>query len=192
MKLNFRFQEDILPRLSAIQPEQATGKAKELLDAVRAKLSITPNMTRVMANSPAVLEGYLSFSGALAGGSLNAKLREQIALEVGEQNSCQYCVSAHAAIGKMTGLSDAEIEAAREAKSSAAKSAAALAFARQIVVKQGRATQTDVDTVRNAGFTDGEITEIIAHVALNIFTNYFNNTTDVEIDFPKIELRKSA
>ena len=181
-----------MPRLSAIQPDKATGKAKELLDAVQAKLSIIPNMTRVMANSAAVLEAYLSFSGALAGGSLNAKLREQIALEVGEQNSCQYCVSAHSAIGRMTGLSDAEIEAAREAKSNTVKPAAALAFARQIVAKQGRATQADVDAVRNAGFTDGEIAEIIANVALNIFTNYFNNTADVEVDFPKIALRKSA
>ena len=181
-----------MSRLSAIQPDKATGKAKELLDAVQAKLSITPNMTRVMANSAAVLEAYLSFSGALAGGLLNAKLREQIALEVGEQNSCQYCVSAHTAIGRMTGLSDSEIEAAREAKSNAAKPAAALAFARQIVAKQGRATQADVDAVRNAGFTDGEIAEIIANVALNIFTNYFNNTADVEVDFPKIALRRSA
>jgi uncharacterized peroxidase-related enzyme len=185
-------QEDFMSRLSAIQTEQATGKSKQLLEAVQAKLSITPNMTRVMANSPAVLETYLSFSGALAGGALNAKLREQIALEVGEQNACQYCVSAHAAIGKMTGLTDAEIGAAREANASSAKSAAALAFARQIVAKQGRATQADFDAVRNAGFTDGEIAEIIAHVALNIFTNYFNNTAGVEVDFPKIALRKSA
>ena len=181
-----------MSRLKTIQTDTAAGKARELLEAVQAKLSITPNMTRVMANSPAVLEAYLSFSGALAGGSLNAKLREQIALTVGEQNSCQYCVSAHTAIGRTSGLSDTEIEAAREAKSSAAKSAAALAFARQIVAKQGRATQADVDAVRNAGFNDGEIAEIIAHVALNIFTNYFNNTADVDVDFPKIALRKSA
>lgn len=181
-----------MSRLSVIQTEKASGKARELLEAVQAKLSITPNMTRVMANSPAVLEGYLAFSGALAGGSLNAKLREQIALEVGEQNTCQYCVSAHSVIGKMTGLSEAEIEAARDAKSSLPKSTAALAFARQIVAKQGRANQADVDAVRNAGFSDGEIAEIIAHVALNIFTNYFNNTADVDVDFPKVELRKTA
>ena len=126
-----------MSRLSAIQPETATGKAKQLLDAVQAKLKITPNMTRVMANSPAVLEAYLSFSGALAGGALPAKLREEIALEVGEQNACQYCVSAHTAIGKMTGLSDFEIGAARDAKSGSSKNAAALKFAREIVSKKG-------------------------------------------------------
>ena len=181
-----------MARLQIVDPENSTGKARDLLDAVQKKLGLVPNMVRVMANSPAVLEAYLSFNGALAAGSLNAKLREQIALEVGEQNGCQYCVSAHTAIGKMTGLSESEIESAREARSSAPKPAAALAFARQIVAKQGRTTQSDLDAVRGAGFADNEIAEIIAHVALNIFTNYFNNTADVEVDFPKIALRKSA
>jgi uncharacterized peroxidase-related enzyme len=181
-----------MSRLPAIQTETATGKAKELLEAVQAKLKITPNMTRVMANSPAVLQGYLSFSGALAAGALDPKLREQIALEVGEQNSCQYCVSAHTAIGKMTGLSDSEIEAARDARSALPKNTAALAFARQIVAKQGRPSDADLEAVRRAGFNDGEIAEIIAHVALNVFTNYFNNSAQVEVDFPKIALRQSA
>jgi len=181
-----------MSRLPAIQTENATGKAKELLEAVQAKLKITPNMTRVMANSPAVLQGYLSFSGALAAGALEPKLRELIALEVGEQNSCQYCVSAHTAIGKMTGLSEGEIEAARDARSSSAKNAAALKFAREIVAKHGRATDADLQAVRQAGFNDAEIAEIIAHVALNVFTNYFNNTAEVEVDFPKIALRAHA
>ena len=86
-----------MSRLQAIQPDAATGKANELLDAVQAKLKITPNMTRVMANSP-VLEAYLGFSGALSRGALDAKLQEEIALEVGEQNSCQYCVSSRRTI----------------------------------------------------------------------------------------------
>ena len=181
-----------MSRLPALQTETAPGKSKQLLEAVQAKLKITPNMTRVMANSPAVLEAYLSFSGALASGTLGAKLGEQIALEVGEQNSCEYCVSAHTAIGKMTGLSDGEIAAARDARSESAKHAAALQFARAIVAKKGLATDADVQAVRSAGFTDGQIAEIIAHVALNIFTNYFNNTAGVEVDFPKIALRQSA
>ena len=181
-----------MSRLAAIQPQAATGKAKELLDAVQAKLKITPNMTKVMANSPAVLEAYLSFSGALGNGALDPKLREEIALEVGEQNSCQYCVSAHTAIGKLTGLTDSEINQAREAKSGSARNGAALQFVREVVVKRGRATDEDVEAVRRVGFSDGEIAEIIAHVALNIFTNYFNNTAEVEVDFPKIALRQSA
>ena len=177
-----------MPRLNPIQPDQATGKAKELLDAVQAKLKITPNMTRVMANSPAVLEGYLSFSGALAGGSLDAKLREQLAIEVAEQNSCQYCLSAHTAFGKMTGLSDAELASARQAPNNVA----ALRFAQSLVAGKGHIGESEFEAVRRAGFSDGEIAEIIAHVALNIFTNYFNNAAGVEVDFPKIALGKSA
>jgi uncharacterized peroxidase-related enzyme len=181
-----------MTRLQAIQTESATGKAKELLEAVHAKLKITPNMTRVMANSAAVLQGYLSFSGALAGGMLDPKLREEIALEVGEQNACQYCVSAHTFIGKSVGLSDSEIEAAREANANSPKNAAALRFARQIVASHGRPSDAEFEAVRKAGFSDGEIAEIIAHVALNVFTNYFNNTAGVEVDFPKIALRQHA
>ena len=107
-----------MSRLPAIQTQAASGKVRELLDAVEARLQLTPNMTRVMANSPAVLEAYLSFSGALAGGALSAKLRTKLALQVGELNLCQYCLSAHTARGKMTGLTDVEIEAARTASSS--------------------------------------------------------------------------
>lgn len=181
-----------MARLPAVQREAARGKAKELLEAVQSKLGITPTMTKVMANSPAVLEAYLAFSGALSAGELNTGLREQLALEVGEQNSCQYCVSAHTAIGKMAGLSDSEIAAARDAKSEVFKNAAALKFAHAIVAKRGMATDADLEAVRGAGFTDGEIAEIIAHVALNTFTNYFNNTAEVEVDFPKIALRRGA
>jgi uncharacterized peroxidase-related enzyme len=182
----------MMSRLVAIEPEHATGKAKELLDGVHAKLKMTPNMMRVMANSPAVLQAYLSFSGALTGGLLDAKLRELLALTVGEENACQYCVSAHTAIGKMTGLSDAEIEAARDGGSDSPKRAAALAFARRVNETRGQATDADLEAVRKAGYSDGDIAEIIAHVALNIFTNYFNNTAAVEVDFPKITLRRTA
>ena len=175
-----------MSRLPAIQLDKATGKAKELLDGVQAKLKITPNMTRVMANSPAVLQAYLSFNSAVAGGALDAKLREQIALEVGEQNACQYCVSAHTAIGRMVGLSDPEMEAARGAASSSPKHAAALEFARQLVAKRGLLTDADIEAVRRAGFTDAEIAEIIAHVALNIFTNYFNHVAGTTLDFPAV------
>src|SRR5690349_15561193 len=99
-------------RFTPVDPSTAQGKVKNLLDAVQAKLGIIPNMTRVMAQAPAVLEAYIFFSGALAGGQLNAKLREQIAIVCAEANTCQYCLSAHTAIGKMVGLGDGEIASA--------------------------------------------------------------------------------
>src|SRR3978361_95611 len=102
-----------MSRLHAVDPSTATGKAKELLDAVKGKLGIVPNMTRVMAASPVVLESYLAFSGALSGGLLDAKTREQLALLTAQENHCDYCLSAHTAIGKMVGLNDGEIVASR-------------------------------------------------------------------------------
>lgn len=181
-----------MSRLPAIQTETAPANAKELLEAVQAKLKITPNMARVMANSPAVLQGYLSFAGALEHGALHAKVREQLALVVSEENACQYCVSAHTAIGKMVGLTAAETEAARNARAESAKIEAALRFAQLVNEKKGRVTDADFAQVRAAGWNDAEIAEIIAHVALNVFTNYFNTVAQVEVDFPKIALHAAA
>ncbi len=181
-----------MSRISAVNPESAEGKTKALLDGVQAKLGMTPNMMRTMANSPAVLEGYLNFSGALGHGLLPARLREEIALAVGEANRCAYCVSAHTAIGGMAGLQADEIAAARQSSSTDPKQDAALKFARALSVKRGEVTDAEVQAVKDAGYADGEIAEIIAHVALNVFTNYFNLAAQTEIDFPKVAIGKGA
>src|SRR3984957_8911519 len=122
-----------MSRLQPLDPSTATGKAKELLDAVKGKLGIVPNMTRVMASSPVVLESYLGFSGALAGGFLDAKTREQIALVTAQENHCDYCLSAHTAIGKMVGLNHDQIVASREGSGSSPKTTAALIFAKRVL-----------------------------------------------------------
>jgi uncharacterized peroxidase-related enzyme len=173
-----------MPRLQAIYPETATGKAKELLDAVQKKYGLTPNLTRTFANSPAVLETYLGF-GALDGGSLSPALREQISLAVGEINSCEYCLAAHTSIGKMVGLSEEQILESRNASSADSRDDAALRFAKAVVKKQGWVSNEDLARVRQAGYSDGEIAEIVANAVKNIFTNYFNHVADTEVDFPK-------
>lgn len=181
-----------MARLRIIDPKQATGKAKDLLDAVQAKLKITPNMTKVMANSPAVLESYVSFSSALNSGALGTRVREQIALVVGQDNSCEYCLSAHTAIGRMVGLSESEISDGRHGTSTDAKNAAVLSLARVIVQERGLVAGQAVEDARRAGLSDGEIAEVIANVALNVFTNYFNNVAQVDIDFPKVALNRTT
>lgn len=175
-------------RIQAVDPSTATGKAKELLDAVKGKLGLVPNMTRVMAASPAVLESYLAFSGALAGGLLDARTREQLALLTAQQNHCDYCLSAHTAIGKMVGLNHDQIAASRAGDGSSPRTTAALTFAKT----KGQVGEAELAAVRNAGFSEGEIAEIIAHVALNAFTNYFNVAADVEIDFPRVSYSEVA
>jgi uncharacterized peroxidase-related enzyme len=159
---------------------------------VKAKLGIVPNMTRAMANSPAVLEGYLGLSGALAGGALEPQIREELALVTAENNGCDYCLSAHTALGKMAGLSEQQILSSREGRGTTERATAALTFAKQILGGKGHVNDGDLRAARAAGFTDGEIAEIIAHVALNVLTNYFNTVTQVDIDFPKVSHAKIA
>ncbi len=177
-----------MSRLNALDPQTTTGKVKDLLAGVQKKLGVTPNMMRTLANSPAALKGYLDFSGALEAGILSAKLREQLAIAIAEANACEYCLSVHTAIGKTVGLNEDEISASRRSTSSEAKTEAALNFAHQIVVARGQVSDADVNRLREAGYSDGEIVEIIAHIALNNFTNYFNNIAQVVLDFPRVPL----
>ena len=176
-----------MSRIHQIAPDSATGKAKELLDAVKGKLGLVPNITRAMANSPAVLEGYLGLNGALGKGSLSAKNREQIALAVGQANQCDYCLAGHSAIGKMVGLTPDQILDSRRGTAIDPKSDAVIRFARKLVDERGRVSDADVAEVRAAGLDDGAIAEVVANVALNIFTNYFNHVAETDIDFPKVE-----
>ncbi|MDX2017486.1 MAG: carboxymuconolactone decarboxylase family protein [Planctomycetota bacterium] len=174
-----------MPRLAPVALASAQGKSKELLTGVQKKFGMVPNMMATMAQSPAALDGYLAFSGALAGGTLDARVREQIALIVGQQNACDYCVAAHTAIGKMVGLADSDILSARRASAPSPKVAAILTLASRLVETRGHATEADLAAARSAGVSDAEIAETVANVALNIYTNYFNHVAATTIDFPK-------
>lgn len=177
-----------MARLIALSPDEATGKTKELFTAIKGKLGVVPNMMRTMGNSPALLEGYLNLSGALSHGTLGAKTGELLALAVSQNNSCDYCVSAHSYIGEKLAHIDADtLQDARKANAADAKTDAALKFAITLVDKKGIVSSADVDTIKAAGYNDGEIAEIVGHVALNILTNYFNNTANTEIDFPAVK-----
>ena len=176
-----------MPRIDAIETTEAAPKAKSLLEGVQKKLGMTPNLMSTMANSPAVLEAYLGFSNSLGQSSLSAKLREQIALTVGQVNQCGYCLAAHSALGKMAGLGDEEIADSRRGASTDRKTEAVLQFARKIVTERGLVSDDDVQSVRAAGVSDAEIAETVAAVALNIFTNYFNHVAGTEVDFPEVE-----
>jgi uncharacterized peroxidase-related enzyme len=175
-----------MQRIAAVNPAEATGKAKQLLDGVQSKLGMTPNLMKTLAAGPVALEAYLNFGAALGTGKLDAKFREQIALAVAQANSCEYCLSAHSAIGKMVGLNPQEITASREAHSADAKRDAGLQFVQALVVQRGVVSDQALAQVKAAGFSDGDIAEIVANVAVNIFTNYFNHVARTDVDFPRV------
>lgn len=176
-----------MPRINPVDPAHAEGKAKTLLDAVKSKLGLVPNMTRTMAVAPATLDAYLAFSGALAGGALNAKVREQIALAVGETNQCGYCLSAHTLIGSKVGLGADDVAAARRATAADPKVAAILKLARALVVQKGEVSDAALAEAKAAGLGDGDVLETVANVALNIYTNYVNHVARTAIDFPEVK-----
>jgi uncharacterized peroxidase-related enzyme len=175
-----------MQRIAAVNPAEASGKAKQLLDGVQAKLGMTPNLMKTLATGPAALEGYLNFSAALGTGHLDAKFREQIALAVAQANSCEYCLSAHTAIGKMVGLKPEEIGTSRHAHSADTKRDVGLQFVQALVMQRGEVSDQAIAEVKAAGYTDGDIAEIVANVAVNIFTNYFNHVARTDVDFPVV------
>ncbi len=175
------------PGLSLIEPETATGEAASLLAATQKALGVTPNMTKAMANSPAALKGYLDFSGALRDGSLPTAVRERIALLVAQENSCDYCLSAHTYIAtKLAGLTEAEATSARKGQAGDPQAAGALTFAAALVRNHGTISDDELAAARDGGLSDGQVAEVVAHVALNIFTNYLNKAGRVDIDWPLV------
>jgi uncharacterized peroxidase-related enzyme len=174
-----------MSRIAIPTVELSPAASKPLLDAVHKQLGVVPNLMKMVGNSPAALEGYLSLSGAVGKGVLDLGTRERIALTVAQFNQCDYCLAAHSYLGKnMARISDEEILAARSATSASEKTAAALAFAQNVLERRGMVSDAELSAVRNAGFDDAAIVEIVANVALNVLTNYVNNVAVTDLDFP--------
>ena len=175
-----------MPRIPAVDRASATGATRELLDGVHAAIGVVPNIFATFVQSPKVLEGFLALNTALGKGLLSAQLREQIALAVACENACDYCASAHTALGKGAGVGAEELTRNLRGRSADAQVQAALSFARKVVAQRGRVLDGDVQALRDAGFGDGEVVEIVTHIGVNLFTNYFNHIVDTEIDFPVV------
>lgn len=177
-----------MQRLSAVNRELAEDRTRELFDEIETDLGSVPNMLRTMAHSPVVLEAYMAFHYALRGGHLPLALREQIAITVAAANRNDYDLCRHTKLGRIAGLNARELVAARVAQGEDAKTTAALVFARRIVTQRGGLIDADFDFIRAAGYTDAQIAEIIAHVALNNFSNQFNAVVKTELDLPEVAL----
>ena len=181
-----------MSRLAIPTREDSPLKSMPLLDAVEKQLGVVPNLFRLVGNSPAALEGYLGLNGAL-GRTLDAKTRERIALAIAEANGCDYCLSAHTYLGlNLAKIDDAEIALNRLGHSGDAKADAAIVFARKVLETRGRVSDADIASVRLAGFSEAQVIEIVASVALNVLTNYINNVTETEIDFPVVRAAQAA
>jgi uncharacterized peroxidase-related enzyme len=171
----------------------APAASQPFLNAVNKQLGVVPNLFRLVASSPAALEGYLGMSSALAKGALPAATRERIALAVAQINGCDYCLSAHTYLGaNLAHLDAAEILANRRGGSNDPKADAAVRFAAKVAHTRGQVSDDDVRAAKLAGYDDAQVIEIVQHVALNTWTNYINNVAKTEIDFPVVTASEVA
>jgi uncharacterized peroxidase-related enzyme len=181
-----------MSRLSIPARDDVPEASKPILDAVHKQLGTVPNMFRLIAQSPAALLAFTANNGAL-GKALDVKTRERIALAVAQVNGCDYCLSAHTYLGlNLAKISREEIALNREGRSGDAKASAAVRFAAKIVRERGHVTEGDIKALRGAGFTDGQIVEIVAVTAENVFTNLLNVAADTDIDFPVVRYNEAA
>ena len=181
-----------MSRIAIPAREAVPAASQPMLEAVEKQLGVVPNLFRLVALSPAALQGYLGMNGAL-GKALDVRTRERIALAVAQVNGCDYCLSAHNYLGlNLAKIDEAEIALNRKGASSDAKANAAVAFAAKITRARGNVDDADLQAVKAAGFTDAQIVEIVAVVAENVFTNLLNIVAQTEIDFPIVRASEAA
>ncbi|THV12674.1 carboxymuconolactone decarboxylase family protein [Rhizobium rhizophilum] len=181
-----------MSRITLIDPAKATGRTSEQLAQIKGAFGMVPNMFKAAANSEAALTSMWGAFGALGAGRLGAKLGEQIAVAIADRNNCNYCLAAHTGLGRKAGATANEMSEAQAGRSADPRTAAALTFVLAVIDARAGIETADVEALRAAGFDDEEVVEIVAHIALNLFTNYLNVALDVPVDFPGVRLTRAA
>lgn len=180
----------MMPRTQALKPEQVPADSKPTLDTFTKMLGFTPNMLATFAQSPIAFNAWATFRSSL-NKVLDVKTREIISLAVSEVNGCNYCLGVHSYAASMAKLPADEIILARKGHAIDPKKDAAVQFARKIIETRGQVGESDLETVRQAGYTDANVMEIVALVAMYSLTNFFNNVFDPEKDYPAVPLAGS-
>lgn len=180
-----------MPRINSLNHEVASEESRELFGQVKKKLGRVPNLMQSLGHSPAALDGYLKLNDSLSQGLLHTKDRERIALTVAEYHGCGYCAAAHSAIGNMVGLSESQIREARRGSSDDPKVESLLRFVHRVLDSKGHVEDSDLDLFRSAGYSDAAVAEVVAHISMNVLTNFFNSVAETEIDFPRVEVLAS-
>jgi AhpD family alkylhydroperoxidase len=171
--------------IPSVRTEALNGPARRILEAANAERGGVSNMLRVMAQSDNALDGYLYFTRAMEGSSLDPVLSELIALTVAQVDRCEYSLAEHTERARSLGLQEEEILAAREGRVANKKTEAALRFARGLVRRNG---EYDPAELRKLGYADRQIVDIVACVGLNVFANFFNGVARPDIDYRKVEM----
>ena len=166
-------------RLPLIDPDQASGAVKQTLDELTKRGPVGP-MIRGMANSSVLLRGYLDLNRAVKRSHIDRRVTERINLAVHEWLGCAYCLAAHTRAARELGLSELDIELAREGTATDPKIAALVAYGQQLIAAPGEVSDAQVAGLREAGYSDEQIAEVVALVALQLLTGAFNLVAGIE------------
>ena len=180
-----------MARLTAIDPDTASGDALSVFDHLQHSIGRVPAMVRLMAHSPAIADIYVHFNHALERTTLSAHTRALITVAVAELNGCDYTLSLGIALGKRQGVGADDLELARSGQASDPKTAKVLEFATDIVRLGGHVPEAEVQRLLTDGFSETEIVDVVAAVGLNVFRNYFNLVVGTDIDVPVIRTHRS-
>ncbi len=175
-----------MTRTTILSPEQVPAQSQPTLDAFSKSIGFTPNMMAAFAQSPIAFNAWATLLGSLSK-ALDVKTRDSIGLAVSEVNGCDYCLGVHSFTAEhMARMPAEDILLARKGHASDPKRDAAIQFARKVIETRGKVGDADVQAVRDAGYTDANVMEIVALVAMYSLTNFFNNVFDPEKDFPAV------
>jgi uncharacterized peroxidase-related enzyme len=178
-------ERDCMPRLRKVESKEATGKVKELYDAIDKKMGQIPNIFKGLANSPVALQAYLALDDLIENGELTPQEQQIVRLVTSQYNGCDYCLGAHTMVGKQQGLSDEQMIAVRRGDAKDPAHAALGQFTRRVLETKGFVTDNDINAFRNARYTDAQMLEVVTIMAQKTLSNYFNHIHQTELDFPQ-------
>jgi len=177
-----------MSRLTAIEPETATGAAAEIFAKIRRAIGRVPNAyATIGTQSPEALGALLSTEAVIAAGTLTKADVETVKLVVSAVAGCDYCVAAHRLAGKAAGLTRFEIQQVLAgALTGDEKRDVLVHYVAMLVTTHGTVPRSEVDAMLEAGYTERQLIEIALAMASISFTNLVNRVNDTTIDFPAL------
>ena len=173
--------------LKTLTYDQVNEDTQKIFDGLKQKIGMVPNIYAAIAHSPVMLKALLAYGETIKSGEFSPKETEAIALTTGEENSCQYCLSAHSAIAQKLGFNEQEIVQLRKGGIEDTKLKALTALTREIVAQRGYPSHGLIEEFFSVGYSQAALAELIGLISLNIFTNYFNHIAKTEIDFAEVK-----
>jgi uncharacterized peroxidase-related enzyme len=181
-----------MSRIAIPARDDIAAESREMLDAIAKQLRFVPNLFRTVSISPNALAGLVNFRTAIAG-ALDMQTLTRIALAVSQVNECQYCLSLHTHLGiNYGGLSPSEMALNRQGTSGNARAKTLVGFVQKLMRLRGKVTEEDLQSMRDAGYNDAQIIEIVTASGYYLFTNLINNVFDTAVDFPKVDVDTAA